>query len=101
MFKKFSVLIASIVALAACSNDYTPNKSATGQQIYQEACAGCHSGEPADPSKYWTMNKKNANKAYVTYKVKNGSFTMPKFNKINIDDLEKISEFVLKHSIIK
>jgi mono/diheme cytochrome c family protein len=101
MFKKYSLLVSSIVLLAACSNDYAPDKSATGKEIYQDACAGCHTGESADPSKYWTINKKNANKGYVTYKVKNGSLTMPKFTKINIDDLEKISKFVLKHSIIK
>lgn len=101
MFRKYSLLFVVTGLLSACSNDYTPEKTATAEQIYQEACASCHSGESADSSKYWTMNKKNANKAYVTYKVKGGSLTMPKFNNISAEDLEKISEFVLKHSIIK
>jgi mono/diheme cytochrome c family protein len=101
MFKKVSLLLISVGLLSACSNDYTPEKTATAEQIYKGACASCHSGESADSSKYWTINKKNANKAYVTYKVKSGSLTMPKFNNINAEDLEKISEFVLKHSIIK
>lgn len=101
MFKKYSLLVILTVSLVACSNDYTPDKTATGKQIYKDACASCHSGESADPSKYWTMNKKNANKGYVTYKVKGGSLTMPSFKNISTADLEKISEFVLKHSIIK
>jgi len=101
MFKKYSLVLLFTVFLAACSNDYTPTESATARQIYQDACASCHSGESADTSKYWTINKKNANKAYITYKVKGGSLTMPKFNNISTEDLEKISEFVLKHSIIK
>jgi len=104
MFKQFKstgLVLIFMGTLSACSNDYAPPVTATGQQIYTEACAGCHSGESEDPSKYWTMDKKNANKGYVTYKVKGGSLTMPKFNNINTEDLEKISEFVLQHSIIK
>ncbi len=101
MFKKISLLVILTASLTACSNDYTPDKAATAKKIYTEACASCHAGEPADPSKYWTMNKKNANKAYVVNKVKSGGLRMPGFKNINTADLEKISEFVLKHSIIK
>jgi mono/diheme cytochrome c family protein len=101
MLKKYSLLLVVITLLVACANDYLPDKSATGQQIYKEACVSCHSGKSTDSSKYWIINKNNANKGYVIDKVKRGSLTMPSFKNINTEDLEKISKFVLEHSIIE
>jgi len=87
--------------LTACSNDYAPDKTATGKQIYQEACMSCHKGEPLAPSKMWTLSKQKANTADISEKIKSGGVTMPGFTNMNANDLEKISQFVLENSIIK
>jgi len=104
MFKQFKstgLVLIFMATLSACSNDYAPTASATGKQIYASACVRCHSDKPDNVNKYWVLNKQDANKAYVMDKIASGSMRMPGFTNFKAEDLEKISEFVLQHSIIK
>jgi len=94
-------VVTSIGLLAACSNDYQPSENTTEQEMYEAACASCHTGSAEAPNKYWAMDSKNANKTYISYKVKAGGLRMPKFPNMSTNDLEKLSVFVLEHSTIK
>jgi len=106
LIKTVSIIIASVAiismgVLTACSNSYQPAKNATAKRIYDEACAECHVGTPEAPRKYWVINSKNANKTYISYKVRAGGLIMHRFPNINKDDLDKLSVFVLQNSLIK
>ena len=87
-----------VLLLTACSREYTPEKQATGEQIYQAACHECH--KPANNGSIFILKAENANKAYITVKVKLGSLLMPSFPNMKSDDLNKIGDFALEHSVI-
>ena len=91
------IIISSLFAvLSGCSKDYTPEANATGEQIYQAACAGCHvkNGQ----GNIFTFAKANANKAYIAEQIKKGNLRMPKFPNIQGDGLNKLSDYLLSNS---
>jgi len=96
---KLTVTLLLLVLLPSCSRDYTPDISASGEQIYQAACSECH--QPDADGMIFKINGKNSNPTYVAHKVKSGSLMMPSFPKMKADDLKKLSAYVLAHSNIE
>ena len=92
------LIVASIVVLSACSKDYTPDPQASGEQIFQTACAECH--KPAPNGSLYQLKPENAHVAYISEKVSKGSWLMPAFNQLSAEDLTKISAYALEHSAI-
>lgn len=98
---KWICLTSSAIAIVACSDDYTPAPRATAETIYLEACARCHTANPETPEMYWTINLKNVNDTYIAHKVHTGSLAMPRFPNIKGKSMNKLSAFVLAHSLRK
>jgi len=84
-----------LILLSACSRDYAPDVSASGEEIYQAACSECH--QPDANGMIFKIDGKNANPTYVAHKVKSGSLMMPSFPKMKANDLKKLSTYVLTH----
>ena len=102
MQRRIALLMTTLLTLlAACSRSYTPNTEATGRDIFLEACAECHKAENKDlPGMIFALSTPKANLAYITYKVHEGSLTMPKFPNIRDTQLQTLSDYVLSHSTI-
>ncbi len=94
-------LLGLMLVMIGCTDDYTPPMNATGKTIYLEACARCHTGEDGAEDMYWTINLKNVNEKYIAYKVNVGSLTMPAFPNITKANMQKLTAFVLEHSLRK
>lgn len=95
---KMPLLIAAALMLAACSREYTPADTATGEQIYRAACMECH--KPAANGSIYTLKTENASAAYIAAKVHSGSLLMPSFPNLKTDDLAKISTYALENSVV-
>ncbi|MEY4210079.1 MAG: hypothetical protein RLZ92_458 [Pseudomonadota bacterium] len=90
------IWMAALLTLAACSRDYSPEPQATGEQIFQAACAECH--KPANNGSLFSLTTEKDNLAYLSQKISQGSWLMPGFKQFNSDDLTKISTYVMEHS---
>ena len=100
--KNWLPVLSLALVLAGCSRDYTPQASATGESIFLEACAECHQAkDKAAGNFFFTLDDKNANPTYIAYKVHSGSIIMPKFPNIQGRKMQKLSEYVLDHSLKK
>ncbi len=87
---------------AACSKDYTPAAHASGQFIFQEACAACHKAENKEaPGMIFTLTSEQANLAFITEIIHSGSLLMPNFPNIKDVQLQLLSDYVLNHSIVQ
>jgi len=89
-------LVTGLLALVACSRDYHPEPQATGEQIFQAACAECH--KPANNGSLFSLTTEKDNLAYLNQKISQGSWLMPAFKQFSSDDLTKISTYVMEHS---
>ncbi|MFM8342805.1 MAG: c-type cytochrome [Methylomonas sp.] len=83
------LLMAALLTLAACSRDYRPEPQATGEQIFQAACAECH--KPANNGSLFSLTTEKDNLAYLNQKISQGSWLMPAFKQFSSDGLTKIS----------
>ena len=100
--KKLLAVMSLVPIATGCSRDYTPASVATGETIFQQACAECHqANDKSAPNFFFTLNDKNANPTYIAYKVHTGSLMMPKFPNIKGKKMRALSEYVLEHSSIK
>ena len=100
--KKLLTVLSLTLISAGCSRDYTPETSATGAAIFQQACAECHQAEDKNaPDFFFTLNDKNANPTYIAHKVHTGSILMPKYPNIKGKKMRALSEYVLEHSTRK
>ncbi len=101
-YKTALSMISTGLLLSACSNDYSPPQETDGQQMFQAACSECHEPLPDQPiDMFYELSQENANIAYVSKKITNGGFTMPKFPNIKGDKLKQLSQYVLDHSVRK
>ncbi len=93
-----TLLCSSLLFLSGCShqNDYSPSSDATGEQIFAEVCKNCH--QPDDKGIIYTLKKENANVAYISKQIKQGSMMMPKFPNMPDDAINKVAQYVLAHS---
>ena len=100
MNKKYILPVISLTLLSTgCSRDYNPAPPASGEAIFQEACAECHQAVDQNaPDFFFTLNDKNANPTYIAYKVHTGSILMPKFPNIRGNKMRALSDYVLDHS---
>jgi mono/diheme cytochrome c family protein len=85
-----------MLLLTACSRDYAPEQTASGEQIYQKACRECH--QPAANGSIFILKAQHSNTAYISEKVYQGSWLMPAFPRFTVNDLRKISLYTLEHS---
>lgn len=96
---KIIAMIAATALLPACSRDYTPTQTASGETIFKEACAECHQAkDPQTPNIIFSFHANNANERYITHKVQGGSLMMPKFPNITGAKMRSLAEYVLNHS---
>jgi len=101
MKKKILMVAAAIAVLSGCagSKDYTPEAGTSGKQIFSQACIGCHGAiSETELTTFWEISAENANAAYVTAKIAEGSMTMPSFPNVQGAELEAITKFVLEHN---
>ncbi len=99
-YKNTLPVICLALSAQACTRDYAPKASATGGQIFQAACAECHTADNKDaPGMLFTLHSKNANPIYIAHKVHSGSIRMPKFPNIKGNKMRALSEYVLDHSL--
>jgi len=99
--KKQMLVVAAVAVLSGCagSKDYAPAAGTSGQEIFSQACVGCHGAiSDTELTTFWEISAENANAAYVVEKIGKGSMTMPSFPKINGAELEAITAFVLEHN---
>lgn len=98
-----TVITAALLAALAQAGVAAPDEQAlkaTGKQVFDKWCAGCHAAAPRMPgtaslaAKYGdTMpaaleERDNLNPALVRYFVRNGILVMPPFRKTEISDAE-------------
>ncbi len=88
-------LVCVAAAVTGCSRDYTPPPQASGEEIFQSACAECHQADKQGA--LFSLSKKNANRTYIIHKVKSGSISMPAFVKLKTADLDKLGDYVLQN----
>ena len=86
----------ALLALSACSRQYSPDTRADAAQIYREACLECH--KPAANGSIFLLAADQATLAYISAKVRYGSWLMPAFPKLSAADLLKISAYALEYS---
>ena len=94
----FSAVI--MLAINACSRDYSPPPTASGEKIFQEACAECHKADNKDnPGMIFALTAANANPTSIAQKIHTGSWKMPNFPNINAESMSKLSDYVLTHNL--
>ena len=101
MKKKMLFAAATAAVLSGCSGskDYTPAAGASGKDIFAQACIGCHASiNETELTTFWEITAENANAAYVTGKITQGSMRMPAFPNIKGAELAAITTFVLEHN---
>lgn len=84
------------LSLLGCSNDYAPEPETRAEHIFNSACLECH--KPANNTSIFQLKPENANSAYITKKIQQGSFLMPAFPKFTEQDLAKLSNYLLQNS---
>ena len=101
MKKQIILAVAATAVLAGCagSKDYAPAAGTSGKEIFSQACVGCHGAiSETELTTFWEIAPENANAAYVTAKIAEGSLMMPSFPNIKGAELEAITQFVLEHN---
>ena len=90
--------LSALLSLNACSKDYAPTGSDTGESMYQTACSQCH--KKNEKGLIFAFDKQNANVTYIKTKIAEGSMRMPKFPNINAQQAEELGKYLLKNSTI-
>lgn len=90
------VIGTALLALNGCSKDYTPDQNASAESVYRAACAECHQKDSA--GMIFTFESKNANIGYIKERIANGNMMMPSFPNIKGEQLQQLSDYILKNS---
>ncbi len=95
--KRIYMTAAMAVLLGGCSgtNDYTPPEGASGETIFKQACAQCHS---ADVGKIFTLDADMGTPAAIKAKVANGGMGMPSFPNIKGASADALADYVLANA---
>ncbi len=97
--KKQILAIATlgVTLLSGCSstNDFTPAADASGEDIFKQACAQCHS---ADVGKIYDLDADAAKPDAIKAKINGGSMAMPGFPNIKGSQLDELVDYVLANS---
>ena len=93
--KQLFIGMPLVFLVAACSktSDFMPESGATGEDIFKTACVECHA--PKEGGHYFELSADMSNVAAISNKVKEGSFAMPAFTKIEGQALDGLAEYVL------
>ena len=96
LFAILSVCMMFVLGGCSRSSDYTPSAGNTGEEIFRDACAKCHS--PVS-DKVMVLKAEMANTKAITERVKNGKgFGMPAFPNLEGDSLQALADYVLENS---
>lgn len=104
---KKSILLMTVCTItltgfiSGCSRDYTPSATATGEDIFKQACMECHEAIEGKDNIFYELKAENKNTAFFSKKISNGSLMMPKFPNITADKLTAVSQYALEHSADK
>ncbi len=95
------VALFSGLTLAGCAGKETfaPQAGASGEEIFQAACAECH--EPKEHGKYFELAKDRATPSAIAEKINKGGFFMPSFPNISDEGLKTLSKYVLSISKVE
>ncbi len=99
--KPVIAILLSGAVLAGCAGkeEYAPEPGASGEAIFQAACAECH--QPKEDGKYFELPKEKATVQAIGETITKGGFFMPAFPNITGDALTAVSDYVLKNSKVK
>ncbi|NOR51310.1 MAG: hypothetical protein GQ470_01700 [Gammaproteobacteria bacterium] len=100
MLNKNLLIILFSSLLGACSSAYIIPDGASSNQVFQEACSGCHKVKES-PEIFFKIKAQNRNISTISNKISGGSLIMPGFPNIRGRELQGLSEYVLSHSIEK
>jgi mono/diheme cytochrome c family protein len=100
MKKTYLTITMLALAMAGCSktNNYAPASGASGENIYQAACAECHKKEDG---RIFELSGDRASAAAIARKVTEGGTIMPSFPNIKGEELNGLSQFVFENSKVK
>ena len=105
MKKSILVMTVCTISLSAfisgCSRDYTPSATATGEDIFKQACMECHEAIEGKENIFYELKAENKNSDFFSNKISKGSLMMPKFPNITADKLTAVSQYALAHSTDK
>jgi len=92
------VAVIVMLATTACTrtNDFTPVAGSAGKDIFQAACAECHTKN--DNGVYFELDGEMASVEAIAEKVNAGGFMMPAFPNIVDDPMARLSQYVLENS---
>jgi len=84
-----------LLLLTAClrTDEYSPAANATGEDVFNNACIGCH--QPKEGGHYFELDSGMANVAAISARVSKGGFIMPAFPNIKDELMHSLSEYVL------
>ncbi|MDE0234217.1 MAG: cytochrome c [bacterium] len=92
---RVAVLSLLVGVVAACSSP--PPETATGQELYSELCSSCHgaglegkAGPPLGPG----SESATLPDSYIATTVTHGIGTMPSFNNLSGDQINKLVDFI-------
>ncbi len=99
--KPIIAIVLSGTALAGCAGkeEYAPEPGASGEQIFQTACAECH--QPKEQGNYFELTKDKATAEALAEKITKGGLFMPAFPNITGNSLKAVSDYVLSNSKLK
>lgn len=88
----------ALIVLSGCAknSDYMPSAGATGESIFKEACANCHS--PVN-GKVMMLRPEMANSEAIIERVRNGKgFGMPAFPNLMGDSVQMLADYLLENA---
>ncbi|MBK6618489.1 MAG: cytochrome c [Nitrosomonas sp.] len=102
MEKKLKIFLTTIAVialsgLAGCSktDGYTPSATASGEEIFNMNCTGCH--KPLSDG-IIALSENMVTKDAIINKVQNGSMRMTAFPNIQGEPADRLADYVLKNS---
>lgn len=87
-----------LIFVGGCTrnSDYMPPAGATGESIFKEACAGCHSPVAG---KVMLLRPEMANSEAIIERVRSGKgFGMPAFPNLMGDSVQLLADYLLENA---
>jgi mono/diheme cytochrome c family protein len=98
MYKTTRLIVACLIAtaLSGCGNsDYTPTTGAAADQLFAEACAGCH-GDNGEGKFGFLLSIAGSEESSETIvaKIRNGGHLMPAFPQLSEEQASAIAGYL-------
>ena len=98
MYKTTRFITAGLIAagLSGCgSSDYAPSADATAEQLFSEACAGCHgNGGEGKFGFLLAVAGSDESAETIVAKIRQGGHLMPAFPQINDEQASAIAGYL-------